>query len=200
MSARVIRVDDPDEVVDVFSEAFRDYPVMRFVLGPERADSERDLRTLIGLFVMARALRGEYLFGIRGPNGLLEAAATVSRPGTPMPEAFVALREEVWSALGADARARYEAYGAAQAPFDRPEPHLHLNMIGVRRAVRGSGLGRVLLDHVHALSRDDPGSAGVSLATENPANVPLYQHVGYVVTGEAVVSPELRTWALYRPD
>jgi ribosomal protein S18 acetylase RimI-like enzyme len=199
-SARVIRVDDPDEVVDVFCEAFRDYPVMRFTLGPGRSDFERDLRTLIGFFVMARALRCEYLFGIRGANGLLEAAATVSRPGAPMPEALAALRDEVWSELGADARARYEAYGAAQAQFERPEPHLHLNMLGVRRALKGRGLGRALLDHVHALSRDDPSSTGVTLATEDPANVALYRHVGYVVTGQAVVSPELRTWALYRPD
>ena len=115
MSARVIPVDDPDEVVDVFCEAFRDYPVIRFVLGPERVDSERDLRTLIGLFVMARALRGEYLLGVRGPNAVLEAAATVSRPGAPVPGAFVALREEVWSELGPEARARYEAYCAQQA-------------------------------------------------------------------------------------
>jgi ribosomal protein S18 acetylase RimI-like enzyme len=200
MSARVLRVDDPDEVVDVFCEAFRDYPVMRFVLGPGRSDFERDLRTLIGFFVMARALRGEYLFGIRGPNGLLQAAATVSRPGTPMPESLVALRDEVWAELGADARARYEAYGAAQAPFERPEPHLHLNMLGVRRASKGRGLGRALLDRVHGLSRDDPRSSGVSLATEDPANVALYQHMGYAVTGQTVVSPELRTWALYRPD
>jgi hypothetical protein len=52
---------------------------------------------------------------------------------------------------------------------------------------------------VHALSRDDPESGGVSLSTENPRNVALYEHVGYVVRGHAIVSPELETWALYRP-
>jgi ribosomal protein S18 acetylase RimI-like enzyme len=198
--ARVIAVDDPDEVVDVFCEAFRDYPVMRFVLGRDRIDFDRDLRTLIGFFVMSRALRGEYLFGVRDRSGVLEAAATVSRPGTPSPPALAALREDVWSTLGRDCRARYDAYGAACSPLEPTDPHLHLNMIGVRRGTQGSGRGRLLLDHVHALSREDPESGGVSLATEDPRNVALYRHVGYVVRGHAVVSPELETWALYRPD
>ena len=47
MSARVIRVDDPDEVVDVFCEAFRDYPVMRFTLGPDRADWHSNLGVVL---------------------------------------------------------------------------------------------------------------------------------------------------------
>ena len=96
---------DPDEVVDVLCDAFRDYPVMRFVLGPNRADYAADLRTLIGLFVMSRALRGEHLLGVMGDAGL-EAAAIVSRPGAPSPPALAALREDVWSKLGADARGR----------------------------------------------------------------------------------------------
>jgi GNAT superfamily N-acetyltransferase len=199
MSGRVIAIDDPDEVVGVLCEAFHDYPVMRFVLGRGRADYDRDLRTLIGLFVMSRALRGEYLFGVPGEGGL-EAAAIVSRPGTPSPPALVALREEVWTALGADARARYDAFVAACSPLEPTGPHLHLNMIGVRRRAQRGGRGRLLLDHVHALSRDDPGSRGVSLSTENPRNVALYEHVGYAVKGHAVVAPELQTWALYRPD
>jgi GNAT superfamily N-acetyltransferase len=199
MPARVTEVDDPDEVVDVFCEAFHDYPVMRFVLGRGRVDYDRDLRTLIGFFVMSRALRGEYLFGVRGERGLA-AAATVSRPGTPSPPALAALREAVWAALGEEARTRYDAYGAACSPLEPTGPHLHLNMIGVRRGTQGGGRGRLLLDHVHALSREDPESGGVSLSTEDPRNVALYEHVGYVVRGHAVVSPELETWALYRPD
>ena len=199
MPPRVTDVDDPDEVVAVFGEAFRDYPVMRFVLGRERADYDRDLRTLIGFFVMARFLRSEHLFGVRGRSGL-EGAATVSRPGSPVPPALAALREEVWDQLGADARARYDAFVAACAPFDPGEPHLHLNMIGVRPTAQRRGRARLLLDHVHALSRDDPHSAGVSLSTERAHNVALYEHVGYRLRGHAVVSPELETWGLYRPD
>jgi hypothetical protein len=127
------------DVVDVLSEAFFDYPVMRFVIGPNQNDYEACLRRLVGLFVMARVLREEHLLGIPGTAGL-DAAAIVSRPGGgPAPDAFRPLAEEVWNDLGAAARARYEAFGKACAPFQIEEPHLHLNMIGTRRRAKGAG-------------------------------------------------------------
>ncbi len=205
MAAEVIRVDDPEEVVSVLAEAFRDYPVMRFVLGPSRADDAADLRKLVRFFVMNRVLRDEYLFGVKADRGL-EAVATMSRIGPPdvglgsVSFALADLKERTWADLGADARERYAAFSAACAPFVPTKRHLHLNMIGVRDRVRGTGRARVLLDHVHAFSRSDSGSEGVSLSTEKPENVLLYQHVGYAVVGHAVVAPELETWALYRPD
>lgn len=203
MPARVVQLGNSDrevaEVVDVLSEAFFDYPVMRFILGPDNPRYESEIRTLVRLFVMARVLRGEWLFGVRAGRGL-DATAIVSRPGAPSPAAFTALKGSVWDELGTAALARYEAFVAACAPFGPELPHLHLNMIGVRRRAQGTGLGRALLDRVHALSRADAHSEGVSLNTENPKNVTLYQHVGYSIVGHAVVSPELQTWGFYRRD
>jgi hypothetical protein len=46
------------QVVDVLCDAFHDYPVMRYVIGPAGADYERHLRTLIAFFVQARQTRG----------------------------------------------------------------------------------------------------------------------------------------------
>jgi hypothetical protein len=37
----------------------------------------------------------------------------------------------------------------------------------------------------------------VSLTTEVPQNVRLYEHFGYEVVGHARVSPELETWGLF---
>ena len=71
-------------------------------------------------------------------------------------------------------------------------------MIGVRRASAGQGLGRRLLDALHERSRHDVESHGVTLNTEDPNNISLYQHFGYRVIGHARVSPELQTWAFYR--
>jgi GNAT superfamily N-acetyltransferase len=73
-------------------------------------------------------------------------------------------------------------------------------MIGVRAGFKGSGLGRRLLERVHHHSPEVAGSEGVSLHTEDPGNVPLYEHFGYEVTGRGRVAPELETWTLFRPD
>lgn len=116
---------DAPEVVAVLAEAFRDYPVMRFVLGVgdngDDADHDARLRTLIGFF-----------------------------------------------------------------------------MIGVRGAHRGDGLGRLLLHAVHDHARERPGCRGVSLTTENPANVPLYQYFGYDLVAHAEVAPGLESWGFFR--
>jgi GNAT superfamily N-acetyltransferase len=187
-------------VVSVLCEAFFDYPVMRFVIGPTGPDYASALGKLVGLFVAARVLRQEPLLGLPGPSGL-EAAAIVSRPGgAPTPEAFRALAEEVWSELGASARARYDAFARACGPFQIDAPHLHLNMIGVRRSGQGSGLGRRLIERVHDMSRSDDASVGVTLTTEDPGNVPLYRHLGYEIVGHATVAPDLRTWGFFRPN
>lgn len=188
---------DVSAVVAVLAEAFGSYPVMRFVLGADAHDPRR-LRRLVELFVTARVVRGEPMLGIRADSGLV-AAAVVSFPGrVETPASFGPLRAAVWQELGAAAEARYDAYGAATRPFTVDEPHIHLNMVGVVRRHQGAGLGRCLIEEVERMSAADPGSAGVTLNTEDPRNVALYRHLGYGIIGHATVSPELETWGFFR--
>jgi ribosomal protein S18 acetylase RimI-like enzyme len=198
-AVEILAPDDVPEVVSVLSESFFDYPVMRFVLGAE-ADYPERLDTLIGFFVMARVLRDEVMLGVRAPSGLT-AAALVSYPSRgPSPAELGTVRERTWADLGADARARYERFGAATDPFEAVEDHIHLGMIGVRRSAQGQGLGRTVLEAVHQLSASDPSSAGVSLTTEVDRNVSLYQHFGYEVVGSARIESAVTTWGMYRSD
>jgi ribosomal protein S18 acetylase RimI-like enzyme len=196
---RRLAADEAEAVVDVLCEAFCDYPVMRFVVGPDVGAYDAKLRTLVGFFVMARVHRGEILLGV-GPAGDLTAAALVSRPEAAPSPALAELRDRMWAELGTAARDRYGVYGASVGPFQVDAPHIHLNMIGTRRRVRGRGLGGTLLRHVHGLSERDPDSTGVTLTTEDPGNVALYRRFGYRIVGEATVSPTLHTWGFFRPD
>ncbi len=191
--------DGLPQVIDVMGDAFRDYPLMRFVAGPG-ADLAGWVPRLVDLFVTRRFRRGGPLLGIRdGTTGGLVAAAALTRPVEPEPSPdLVAWVEQVWQTLGPDARARYDRYAAAW-PSIEPRPHHHLNMIGVRRAHAGHGLARPLLETVHALADADPQSAGVSLTTEVAQNVAFYQHFGYAVVGHQRIAPDLETWAFFRP-
>jgi GNAT superfamily N-acetyltransferase len=187
-------------IVDVLVEAFRDYPVMRFVLGPDdTADRDARLRTLIGFFVAARGLRAEPMFGVHSATGTLAAAAVASySDGPPAPPELAPIRAAAFAELGDDVQARYEAYASTAGAFVFEEPHVHLNMIGVRAAHRGDRYGRLLLEAVHAHARERPGCRGVSLTTENPANVPLYEYFGYEVVAHVRVAPELESWGFFR--
>ena len=200
MSVRTLGVAEREVVTEILCEAFYDYPVMRWVLESAGADYDRRLARMVAYFVTARTFRGEPLLGI-DHRGRLGGVAMVSDPkGPPSPPKLGAEREAVWADLGQEARSRYEVFGEACAPLLVQEPHLHLNMIGTLHAARGRGYGRTLLEYVHAMSKRDPNSGGVSLTTEDPANVPLYESFGYEITGHARVSADVETWAFYRPD
>jgi len=203
MTVTTLSFDQVVEIVSVLSDAFQDYPVMRYVVGPDipgvGAPYKVRLHRLVQLFVSARAYRDEPLMGVRDGTGALVAAAVMSLPNAsnPLP-AFIGLRESVWAELGAEARSRYDAYISAANFFAASQPHHHLNMIGVRKAQQRRGLSRELLDAVHSLAADDPRSTGVSLTTERPENLPFYERFGYRVVGHARLGPDLETWGLFR--
>jgi len=187
------------EAVGVLRDAFHDYPVMRHVLGPGSPSYVHHLGALTRYFVMARMLRSEPVLGAFGGSELA-AVALVSDPGgPPSPPEMTALREALWKELGAAARMRYEELGEVWGTLAVDAPRIHLNLVGVRRHLHGRGHSRRLLDAVHDLAWQTPGCGGVTLTTEDPANLPLYKHFGYEITGHARVGMHLETWALFRP-
>lgn len=170
---------------------------MRYVVGPD-GDIDERLRRLIDFFVFRRARQGGPLLGVVD-NGDLLAAAVMTLPSEPQMTADVAERgDALWVELGDDARKRYEQYAAgASKALVVGRPHHHLNMIGVRQASQGQGLARPLLEAARTLSIDDPTSSGVSLTTETPRNLTLYEHFGYQITGHARIAPDLETWGMF---
>ena len=189
--------EDVPTVVDALSDAFREYPVMRFVIG-ECGDHAARLRTLIHFFVAARSLRGEPLLGIVRQDVVVAAATVLFPGGTESPKALTSVRELTWQKLGADALSRYEACGEVWHQLEVAEPHVHLNMIGVRPSSQGKGYAGLLLDRVHEISRESLDSEGVTLTTEDVNNVPFYLRAGYKIVGHARVAPELETWEFFR--
>lgn len=197
LTAERLTADDFPAIVSVFCDAFHDYPEMRFVVGPRAEGYAAALEQLISWFVQRRVSQQAPLFGVRDGQTLV-AAATTTPPGEgPFPASVDDARERLWQALGDDARLRYEASARAWGAFAFPDPHHHLNMIGVRPAYAGRGLGRLLLNTVRDLAAANPASRGVSLTTELARNVDLYRHCGYEVIGHSHVSSTMETWGLF---
>jgi GNAT superfamily N-acetyltransferase len=185
-------------VTTALCDAFADYPVMRYVLGDVGNYAGR-LRTLIGFFVAARVLRRDAILAISAGSEV-SGVALCTLPGLPSPPELGEVREQTWAALGADARGRYDQCVRAWEPLAVAEPNIHVNMLAVPPRFQGRGLGRALLERVHAMSREHPGSSGVTLTTESPANVAFYEHLGYRVVGHGQIAPGLETWGFFRPD
>jgi GNAT superfamily N-acetyltransferase len=185
------------EVLGALCESFADYPVMRYVLG-SGGDYRARLRLLIDFFLAARVLRKDPMLAIyAGPE--VGAVAICTVPGLPPPD-LESIRERTWATLGADARRRYEECVRAWEPLGVAEPNIHVNMLGVTPRLQGRGFGRVLLERVHAMSREHPESRGVTLTTESLTNVAFYRHLGYRIVGHGQIAPGLETWGFFRPD
>ena len=190
------------EAVATLVDAFHDYPVMRYAVGEAGADYDRRLDLLIRLFVGRRMAYRHPVLAVEDGGAVVGIATLTPPPGDPPPPTpeVEAERAALWSELGEAARQRMERLVEVWERLKVNGSHYHLNMLGVRRSRAGQGIGRILLDEVHRLSREHPDSAGVSLSTEDPKNVLLYQHCGYEVRHHERVAPDLETWILFRND
>ena len=199
MSIQDIRLGlSADHVLGPLCEAFARYPVMRYVLGPDGDFPER-LRTLIGFFLVARVLRKDPILATYDGDEV-SGVAICTLPGLPGPPDLDEARAWTWGKLGADARARYDEWVHIWGPLNVTEPNIHVNMLGVPPRYQGRGLGRVLLERVHAMSLEHPESQGVSLTTESAGNVAFYERLGYRIVGHARIGPGLESWGFFRPD
>ena len=189
--------DSREGVIDLLCHSFREYPVMRFVLGPD-GDPEELLRRLIGFFTDVRFAMEWPVLGVVVDEKLV-AVALVNEPHEEtflerFQEGLARVREE----LGEAAFHRLGRFEAAAEVNESHELHYFVGMLGVLPEEQGKGYARLLLEYVRRLS-EDAGCAGVALSTEDPANVPLYEHMGFEVVGQGAVD-DLSTWAMWWPN
>lgn len=79
-----------------------------------------------------------------------------------------------------------------------PEPFAYLMAVGVDGSLRGQGEGRAVIADVEAAAAAHHRT--LTLKTENPDNVPLYEHLGFAVRGHAVMPrSRLPTWVMSKP-
>ena len=70
----------------------------------------------------------------------------------------------------------------------RPKkPHYYLVFIGVSPLAQGKGIGRQMLNYIHAIVDADQESIGIGLDTENEANVAYYKQFGYELVSQTKI-------------
>ncbi len=132
-------------------------------------------------------------------EGELLAVALVEEPGSSLPYAGAA-RTLCRLLLRTGPRVTFWSLRTSLATLrKRPrEPHHFLSMIAVHPKAQGLGLGRTLLERLHADCQAHPDSSGVALDTSNPRNIGLYEKFGYRVVEELGL-PGLKAWYMFRP-
>ncbi len=201
----MIRLDRSrfSDAVEALSAAFRDYPVMRYILSDAGEAYDTKLPLLVGYFTEARFARGYPVLGVERPgDGRLAAVANINPPRpVPTPAALEECFERLRDELGLAAIDRFQDFADAGTTLNPEEPHYYLGMLGVIPEEQSRGYGRRLLETLHEMSDNDPDSTGVSLTTEREKNVGLYEHFGYRVLGSALTKDgRLESWTMFRPD
>jgi ribosomal protein S18 acetylase RimI-like enzyme len=78
------------------------------------------------------------------------------------------------------------------------EKHYYLTCLGVVQEFKGLKIGRKMLDTIHNIVDEDTTSFGIGLDTENPDNIPLYEHFGYKHIATEVLDG-MMIYIMFRP-
>ena len=195
ISVRPATAADGFAVAAILARAFIADPALGHIF-PDPAHRPARLRRFFDLVRRAETDPADTLIAMDEAGE--DAAVTVWRkPGewrTP-PAAMLRLAWPMLTTFGlALPRAlRVQALLEANHPS---APHWYLEFAGCVPERHGRGLGGAAIRA--RLAATDAAGVPTALETANPANLPIYGALGYVVTGTFDVTPDLRFWTMWR--
>ena len=187
-----------EETVALIALAFAGDPLFRYLSGAQGATYRRHIRALVEMELTLHLAGGQPLYGILQGGSLL-GVAVVEEPGARRAYgAGIKMAAQLWRQTGPLVLLRSLRHLLRISAHRPREPHHRLSLLAVHPRAQGQGYGKALLAEVHARVAAHPTSRGTSLDTENPRNVPLYEHLGYHVTHRIAAGP-LTIWSMLRP-
>lgn len=174
---RVATADEAAAAVELLVGAFYEDPTWGWAF-PDPQRRREQQRALWQLFVRsARRYEGVWLDA--------RAAATsvwIPPGGTELtPDEEVEMEQLLVELLGTGASRVLHAVEQFDAAHPKDEPHYYLSLLGTDPAQRGHGYGLGLLAANLALI--DAEGCPAYLESSNPANVPIYERVGFRTIG-----------------
>ncbi len=201
VAGEVSELDDShaDPAVELLVAAFENDPGWRHISGAVGDEHRRCLSVgYRAAWTLYRGIRQPSLGVLSGAR--LAGVALLNEPDVKFPPPVrTRWAEEIRCLAGAEVLERLLQNGREVMKHRPAQPHLYLSTLAVHPDFQGRGYGRALLERTHARSEKHPGSDGVCLETENPQNVPLYEHFGYRVIGRYHYD-QVEGAMLFRPD
>ncbi len=200
-SIRRATAADADLVPGILARAFDDDPWVNFLAKQDSRRIERILWSFERVFARSLEAGEGWVAGDGSGAALWFPVDETHIPGWRGRAARLQTR---WSMLrgmaplsGVDrAIAAYRARAKVTAAHPT-EPHMELRLLGVEPGRQGEGIASALVRPV--LERMDAEGRLTALICTKARNVPMYQHMGFEVTGEVRVSRGVRVWVMQRP-
>ena len=163
-----------DDVVRVFAAAFATDPMITWPLPAE--PSLADVESLFSI-VIHDAYGPMDVVWVAGEDGIDGAAVWLPPDEVARFDEVEAATRPRIAALTDDGGARYAEFWDWLGAHLPDEPSWFLDILGVREDVRGRGIASALVRHGLGVAHAE-GLPAV-LETGRPANVPMYEHLGF---------------------
>ncbi|MEA5599381.1 GNAT family N-acetyltransferase [Rivularia sp. UHCC 0363] len=191
---------DTDNVIEIFSTAFKNYPLMEFFF---KDTYEQSMKHLLKSMCDEKSIVENLLLGafleekLQGVAFITPPKLTTSNDNTESTK--TASEEQFAIAIGEEALMRIEAYSNLKKTNKPSSPHFYINTLGVHPQSHGKGIGSALLSQVHQMSQQHSDSQGVALDTQTQKNVGYYQRFGYGISN-TVKLENVENWFMFRPN
>jgi ribosomal protein S18 acetylase RimI-like enzyme len=182
------RADAP-RMATALAAAFYDDPVFRWFSPDDRRRHDM-LPSFFAVFVEAFMSHGETYADGDGGGAALWAA-----PGADPLSAEPVYAERLTEIVGVDARRLFEIVEIFEAHLP-PEPHWHLQFLGVRPERQGAGAGGALM--APGLGLRDGDEAPAYLEATSDRNRALYERHGFRARGAIRLPDGPTLWRMWR--
>ncbi|NJM23429.1 MAG: GNAT family N-acetyltransferase [Richelia sp. SM1_7_0] len=191
---------DAENIIEILSSAFENYPLMQFFFQDTYKQSIRYMiKTMFDEASMVdNLLLGAFLEGkLHGVAFIAPPKNTEKTESNNNQSITTASEEEFAKVVGEAAMMRIEAYFNLKNTNKPSSPHFYIKALGVHPQSQGKGIGNALLSQIHQMSEEDSNSQGVALDTQTSDNVTYYQRFGYRISTTAKLE-NVENWFMFR--
>ncbi|MGB6295371.1 MAG: GNAT family N-acetyltransferase [Rivularia sp. (in: cyanobacteria)] len=186
-----------EKIIEIFSNAFENYPLMKFMFGNSY---KKSIKHLIQLMCDKAFIDDELLIG-GFVEGELQGVASITPPQNDndkeVENTATSLEEIFAAAIGEEALMQIEKYSNIKKANKSSSPHFYINTLAVNPQSQGKGIGGAILSEIHQMSEQDDDSQGVALDTQTEKNVGYYQRFDYIVSNTAQLE-NVKNWFMFR--
>lgn len=191
--------DDMEFCVDLIARAFKNDPLFTHALS-----SDLEKRSFSRFLLEKSLILGEYSIVIKDYTTTLGVASYEKDSGSVLKGLINMLRLDflreiitLKSTLSPESFAFFNRYMRFTTSVRPKVPHYYLVFIGIAPEAQGRGLGRAIIEEIHARVDADETSAGIGLDTENEANVTYYEKFGYKLIDQRIID-SVTVYAMFR--
>ena len=199
----VVRLDERfnRQARSLLYHSYKDEPTFKYLLDAHRPGYKQRIRATIRELIRLHMDRGEFIFGVvhKADDRLLGVAFFSDLQLKMDISKQLFWRLKMILTAGFESTRRFVDYFNDVQESLPSKNHRMVSLIGIHPDFQKQGLGKLLLESIHAITDQDENSIGLFLDTGNNRYLDFYQSLSYEVFTELPLG-QLKEFVLYRPN